>query len=110
MYKYKKGHKTSLHVKDVTVEGETIETKVKRITTNKEPITDGAPEIFTERKDGVQAGYNIRTDRFELAVEATDYITRSELSKRDNIAGKVIDINEGSRGSEDTVGESTAGE
>ena len=31
-------------------EGETIETKVARITQNKEPITDSAPIIFTEKK------------------------------------------------------------
>ena len=31
-------------------EGETIEAKVARITQNKEPITDSAPIIFTEKK------------------------------------------------------------
>ena len=31
-------------------EGETIETKVARITQNKEPITDSAPIIFTENR------------------------------------------------------------
>ena len=30
-------------------EGETIETKVARIVQNKEPITDGAPMIYTEK-------------------------------------------------------------
>ena len=34
------------------VEGETIEQKMERILSNKEPIEDGAPEIYTERKDG----------------------------------------------------------
>lgn len=43
-------------------EGETIETKVARITQNKEPITDSAPIIFTEKKDGVLPAYNIRPD------------------------------------------------
>ena len=50
--------------------GESIEHKVRRIVNNKEPIKDGAPLIYTERKDGVQPSYNIRTDRFEVAVEA----------------------------------------
>ena len=31
-------------------EGESIETKVKRITENNEPITDGAPIIYTNRE------------------------------------------------------------
>ena len=30
-------------------EGETIEMKVRRITESKEPITDGAPVIYTDR-------------------------------------------------------------
>lgn len=32
-----------------TFEGETIEEKVERIVTNKEPISDGAPMIYTEK-------------------------------------------------------------
>jgi hypothetical protein len=31
-----------------TFEGETIEEKVERIVTNKEPISDGAPMIYTD--------------------------------------------------------------
>ena len=31
-------------------EGELIETKVKRITVNEEPIKDGAPLVYTEKK------------------------------------------------------------
>ena len=41
--------------------GESIETKVNRIVNNGEPITDGAPIIYTERKDGVLPEYDIRT-------------------------------------------------
>ena len=33
-------------------EGETIEQKIERVVHNNEPINDGAPEIFTDRKDG----------------------------------------------------------
>ena len=44
-----------------TFEGETIETKVNRIVNNGEPIKDGAPIIYTERKDGVLPEYDIRT-------------------------------------------------
>ncbi len=68
------------------LEGETIEQKMERILDNKEPITDGAPEIFTERKDGVVASYNIRTDRWEIAAEAMDSVSKSIQAKRDNVA------------------------
>ena len=65
------------------VEGETIEMKFKRILENKEPVKDGAPLLYTERKDGVKAEFNIRTDRFEIAVEATDKIQKSYKAKRE---------------------------
>lgn len=65
-----------------SLEGETIETKIERIVHNKEPITDGAPIIYSERKDGVIAAYNIRTDRFEIAADAMDAVNKSEISKR----------------------------
>lgn len=77
--------KTTLRVNEA-IEGETIEQKVERVTINKEPIKDGAPLIYTERKDGVQAGYDIRTDRFDVAIDAMDYVARSVQAKRDNNA------------------------
>lgn len=66
-----------------TVEGETIEQKVERIVNNKEPIKDGAPEIYTERKQGVVQAYNIRTDRWEVAINAMDKVQKSLAAKRE---------------------------
>ena len=83
MYKYRKPRPTTLGAVE-TSEGETIEMKIRRIVNNKEAITDGAPEIFTERKDGVKPAYNIRTDRWEIAVDAMDYVSRSIDAKRDS--------------------------
>ena len=65
------------------VEGESIETKIERILENKEPITDGAPTIFTEKKDGVLAAFNIRTDRWEIAAEAMDKIHKQNAAQRE---------------------------
>ena len=64
--------------------GEAIEAKVKRITENNEPITDGAPIIYTNREDGVLPAYNIRTDRFEIAQQAMDAINQANLAKSKN--------------------------
>ena len=64
--------------------GESIEAKVCRIVNNGEPISDGAPLIYTERKEGVKEEYNIRTDRFDIALNAMDYVTASNRAKRDN--------------------------
>lgn len=69
-------------------DGETIETKVKRITENNEPITDGAPIIYTSREDGVLPAYNIRTDRWEIAQAAMDAINQANLAKSKNY-GKI---------------------
>ena len=60
--------------------GETIEMKVRRITQNKEPITDVAQPIYMER--GVKmASCDIRTDRWEIAIDAMDKVSNYQLSK-----------------------------
>ncbi|AXH76996.1 MAG: hypothetical protein [Microviridae sp.] len=88
MYKRNRITPTSITVTK-SYEGETIEAKIRRITTNKEPIKDNADLIYTERKDGVQPQYDIRTDRFEIAVEAMDKVTKSGIAKREmNIGDK----------------------
>lgn len=83
MYKYKLPTKTSLVVNKSYV-GERLEEKINRILNNKEPITDGSPVIYTERKDGVMPAYDIRTDRFEVAVEAMSAVQKSQMAKREN--------------------------
>ncbi len=96
MYKYKKARRTSIK-RVSTNDGESIEMKVRRITENKEPIKDGAPEIFTERKEGVKAGYNIRSDRWEIATDAMDSIHRNKVAKGESKPNlKIVkDIEEG---------------
>lgn len=74
--------KTSMKVNN-GYKGETIEQKVRRIVNNKEPITDGAPLVYTDRKDGVQPAYDIRTDRWEIAVDAMDTVNKSIKAKRE---------------------------
>lgn len=99
-------------------EGETIENKVKRLMANKEPIKDGSPLIYTERKDGVQPAYNIRTDRFEIAADSMDKVHRSKEAKRDELIkgeskeAKIVDMKESKEGKESRDGkpDSAAGE
>lgn len=69
-----------------TFEGETIEEKVERIVTNKEPISDVAPMIYTEKSAGVLPAYNIRTDRFDIAIDATSKMEAARQAKRDRFA------------------------
>lgn len=68
------------------VAGKTIEQKIEQLVNNKEPIgqgNDSAPIIYTERKEGVRASTNIRTDRFEIAIDAADKIAKSYKARRE---------------------------
>lgn len=94
-YGFKRSQLTSVEL----TEGEPIEWKVKRMLRNGEPISDGAPDIFTERKDGIGAGYDVRTDRFELAAEAMDKVAKSKLAAREN-KGKVVKLETDNEGGE----------
>lgn len=82
MYKVRKADKTGLRINE-SYEGETIEQKIERIVNNKEPITDGAPLIYTERKNGVQPEYDIRTDRFDIAIDAMDKVAKTYKARRE---------------------------
>ena len=65
-----------------TEPGQTIEERIERMKANKEPISDGAPLIYTDRKDGVLAGYDIRTDRFEVALGLQEKMEKSKAAKK----------------------------
>lgn len=83
MYKQIKPSKTTLTKLYKVVQGETIEMKCRRIQENKEPIKDGAPRIYTERKDGVMPQYDIRTDKWEMLAEMADTASKAHLAKRE---------------------------
>lgn len=62
-------------------EGESIEIKCRRLVENNEPITDGAPIIYTNRDDGIIPAYNIRTDRWEIAQMTMDKVNADRIAK-----------------------------
>ena len=103
--KYSKPSKNNGRLKSIEIyEGESIETKCARILQNKEPITDTAPIIYTTKEDGVLPAYNIRTDRFDIAMDAYDKITRSSAKKEQAVKpedfGNVPDKTQGGSPSE----------
>lgn len=63
-------------------EAESIEKKMQKATTEKTPIENASPNIYTERKEGVKPEYNPRTDRFDVAIEAMDKVAKSYRGKR----------------------------
>lgn len=103
--KYSFPSKNNDRLKSIEIyEGESIETKCARILQDKEPITDTAPIIYTAKEDGVLPAYNIRTDRFDIAMDAYDKITRASAKKeavaRPEDFGNVPDKTQGGSPSE----------
>lgn len=82
MYKKTRPTKSNMVI-NKSYEAERIEQKIQRITSNKEPIKDGAPLVYTERKEGVRPDTDIRTDRWEVATEAMDKVSKTHLARRD---------------------------
>lgn len=82
MRKIKIKNTNKLNIND-SYDGETIENKIRRIMSNREPIDDSAPLTYTERKEGIRPEFDIRTDRFDIAIEAMDKVNMSIRAKRD---------------------------
>lgn len=64
---------------NLTYQAEPREVKLRKIISGESSnMEDGVfPTIYTEKKDGVLPEYDIRTDRFEVAIDAMDKINQS---------------------------------
>lgn len=87
-------------------EGENILTKVRRILDENEPLTDGAPLIYTPKEDGVRPEFDIRTDKWQIAINAMDRVNAYKLSDYTK-NGRNPEMKEGTEGDETTTGEAT---
>ena len=67
--------------------GESIESKCGRITETGEAITDPAPLVYTEKKDGVLPQYDIRADKWELAQSAMEKVNKAKIAKGQSMEG-----------------------
>lgn len=61
--------------------GETLIKKCQRILDEGEPLTDGAPLIYTPKEAGVRDDCNIRTDKWALAMDAMDRVNNYKLNE-----------------------------
>lgn len=66
---------------EMTEEGETLIKKIQRILDENEPLTDGAPMIYTPKQEGVREDCNIRTDKWALAMDAMDRVNKYKLNE-----------------------------
>ena len=61
--------------------GETLIKKIQRILDENEPLTDGAPMIYTPKQEGIRDDCNIRTDKWALAMDAMDRVNNYKLNE-----------------------------
>lgn len=68
---------------NLTYQAEPREVKLRKIINGESnDIEDGVfPTIYTEKKNGVQPEFDIRTDRFEVAIDAIDKINQSAANQ-----------------------------
>ena len=66
---------------EMTETGETLIKKIQRILDENEPLTDGAPMIYTPKQAGVRDDCNVRTDKWALAMDAMDRVNNYKLNE-----------------------------
>lgn len=66
---------------NTSYEAEHFHMKIRKMMENKEPIESITPLIYTPRKEGVIPQYDIRTDKFEIAMEARNSIDATITAK-----------------------------
>lgn len=78
-----KNRKGCIDNPDLTYEAEPREVKLRKIISGESSnMEDGVfPTIYTEKRDGVLPEYDIRTDRFEVAIDAMDKINQSAANQ-----------------------------
>ena len=78
-----KSRKGCINDPNLTYQAEPREVKLRKIINGESNnMEDGVfPTIYTEKKDGVQPEFDIRTDRFEIAIDAIDKINQSAANR-----------------------------
>lgn len=78
-----KSRKGCINDPNLTYQAEPREVKLRKIINGESnDMEDGVfPTIYTEKKDGVQPEFDIRTDRFEIAINAIDKINQSTANQ-----------------------------
>lgn len=66
---------------EMTETGETLIKKIQRILDENEPLTDGAPMIYTPKQEGVRNDCDVRTDKWALAMAAMDKVNNYKLNE-----------------------------
>lgn len=85
MYTYKikidRG-RSQIHTNGVLREGQSLEQFLRKAMKGGEPIQATAKLTYNDRKDGVLPQHDIRTDRFDMALMATDKLHATQAAAR----------------------------
>lgn len=100
---YKQNRIVRSQLKSVKLnDGMTMETNVALWLKNQNESEEQKEMVYTERKDGINQGMDIRSDRFDIAIDAMDKSAKSIKAKRDAKMNVVKD-------DEDSKGDSVQG-
>ncbi len=80
-------NKTSIEV-EITYSAETLEETIQRRLKNKEPMDDNIKLLYTPITEGVKSGFNIRSDRWDIALDAINKIEKSKTVTTLNVLPK----------------------
>lgn len=87
-YKFKKAQQTTLRVNEA-YQGETIEATMRRIWKSGEPIEANAGNsVFYDESEGVPFQVNVRTDRFDKALEMQTQAKKEVTAKGGTVVPK----------------------
>lgn len=78
-------NKTNFDINE-SVEGRSIEEKMRETTLNGQPIESAAPLLYTDKKAGVLPEYDIRTDRWSIAQQTVDKVVRTQIAKSQDVS------------------------
>lgn len=64
-------------------EAKSIEKQLQAVMAGEQIEMGGRQLIYTERAEGVKPETNIRSDRFKIAQDATEYVNKTNIAKRE---------------------------
>lgn len=70
--------------------GEMLEIKIARLMSNKETPDQTVPLIYTERSEGIQPAYDIRTDKWDIALDGMAKVAQTHVMRREMRIGESI--------------------
>ena len=80
----KQTYKTNINTTKNLREGQSIEEVMRINTTNKVQPAQILPELYQARNEGIDPKCDVRTDKFDMAMEAMDKVTRLHLLASQN--------------------------